>query len=231
MRRRGDTATGHSKKRRGAPSSADVVEEGNDQGGRNCPVCFEPFNLSGTGPRTIVHSFACNGGEGMRHALCRSCDRRMYNAHGDACPICRAPRLGSSIAESGWRPPQERDTEFAPMFGPMLTSGGTIFFPVDDGDASVPVVEVRRIEIGRDGRPVSSNASASTIINDVLGDPVVQAAIEGLRNPGAITVRTFMANVGEARRARRISAISASAPPAPASVHDAQALAESYGYM
>jgi hypothetical protein len=155
------------------------------------------------GARTVVHSFACDGG--VRHAICRTCDRRMFNGHNDKCPICRAPRLGSSIAELGWRPPREPDVNVAPMFGPMMTSGGTVFFPVDPDDETIPIVEVRRVRIPGSTNSSEQESIMTSILQDIATDPVMQAAMEGLRNPGGISVSSFLSNVGEARRARNAS--------------------------
>jgi len=172
-------------------------------------VCMEEFETSRAAARTIVYPFACGGGDGIRHAICRTCDRSMFNRHGDACPICRAPRLGSSIASLGQRPPRERELAAVPL----QTSSGTIFFPVgDDDDGSISVIEVRRINHATDA---SSAASASTIMSDILSDPVVQAAIDGLRNPGRIDVGSFLANIHSARRARN-----STNEIAPVSVHE-----------
>lgn len=217
MRRRGRAQpVQESKRRRGAPSSADSQPDEVER--PSCPVCMEAFETTGLGARTIVHAFACNGGDGIRHAICRSCDRRMFNGHGDTCPICRAPRLGSSIAELGWRPPSQSEDAFAPMFGPMVTTGGTIFFPVADDDPGIPIVEIRRV--GASSNSETNDAGASTIIRDVLSDPMVMAAIEGLRNPGNVTIGTFLSNVGEARRARDMSRV-------PTRMHrEARAMAE-----
>lgn len=182
---------------------------------------MEAFETPGLGARTIVHAFGCNGGEGMRHAICKLCDRRMFKAHRDACPICRAPRLGSSISQLGWRPPLERES---PFIAPTLTSGGTIFFPIEEDDVSIPTVTIVHRTDASSGETTQS--SSSSIINDVLSDPVFRAALEGLRNPGRVSVTTFLSNVGEARRVR-----GASAQQVASAVHDAHTLAESYGYM
>lgn len=53
------------------------------------------------GPHTIARPFECT--DGVRHALCRTCDQRMFQGHDDRCPTCRAPRSGLSIASSGMR--------------------------------------------------------------------------------------------------------------------------------
>lgn len=108
------------------------------------------------------------------------------------------------------------------MFGPMLTSGNTIFFPVeDDDDPGIPIVEIRRARRVDDRE--GSDATVSSIIQDVMSDPVFQSAIQGLRNPGGITVAAFLSNVGEARRARNASVRARNA------VHEAVALVEGRG--
>jgi len=79
-----------------------------------------------------------------------------------------------------------------------MTSGGTIFFPVgEDDDVGVPFVEIHRV-VSQE----NANADASTIINEVMNDVVVQAAIDGLRNPGRVSVAAFISNLRQARRAR-----------------------------
>lgn len=229
MRRRGSTdsaAQGARGKRRrtNEPSEASTEDvNGLEDGGRNCPVCFEPFDTGARqSARTIVHAFACNGGDGARHGICRSCDRRMYNGHGDACPICRAPRLGSSIAANGHRPPDPRIfEEFVRSQGGVPGPGGTIFFPVDPEDTGDVMVEVRRVDHSTGN---TTGATAASIINDVVADPVFQAALDGLRNPQRVSVSAFMASLGEARTRR-------ATPPRVErrAFHEAEALVEGRG--
>lgn len=192
MRRRGATLSeksSSSKRQRNASEDNDEGNEGNDRNGANCPICFEAFAQRGTGARTVVYAFGCGGG--VRHGICRSCDRRMFNAHGDACPICRAPRLGTSITQLGFRPPQERNGDSVVV--PFLSSAGaTIFFPVDTDEAAVPVLEIRSAS-------TDAAADASTVINDIMNDAVLQVAIEGLRNPGTISMQSFLSNLAAAR--------------------------------
>ena len=148
---------------------------------------MEAFNSS---DKTVCYPFSC---ESSRHGVCQACNKRMFLAHDDSCPMCRAPRLGSSIAELGWRPPREREQIETGIF-----NGGRIFFPVvedDSVDSSISIVEFRRITVPR-------NETNSTAVNDVLSDPVVMAAIDGLRNPGRVTIAAFLSTIGEARRAR-----------------------------
>lgn len=64
-------------------------------------MCFNPMSVRGA--HTIARPFNCQGG--VRHAVCRACDQRMFQGHDDRCPTCRAPRSGISIAENGMRPP------------------------------------------------------------------------------------------------------------------------------
>lgn len=187
MRMRGTTLTeksSSSKRQRNASED----NEGNDRNDANCPICFEAFAQRGTGARTIIYAFGCGGG--VRHGICRSCDRRMFNAHGDACPICRAPRLGTSITELGFRPPQERNHDA--VIVPYVSSAGAIFFPIDSDDVTVPVLEVRSTS-------TAAPADATTIIDNIMNDAVLQVAIEGLRNPGTVSMRSFLSNLAAAR--------------------------------
>lgn len=67
-------------------------------------MCFNPMTVGGrSGTHTVARPFDCVGG--TRHAICRSCDQRMFQGHDDRCPICRAERSGMSIATSGSRAP------------------------------------------------------------------------------------------------------------------------------
>lgn len=64
-----------------------------------CPVCMDPF---GTGPHTKVFPFGCK--DGVRHAVCRKCDRTLFMRRDDRCPTCREPRTTESTLAGGHRP-------------------------------------------------------------------------------------------------------------------------------
>lgn len=153
----------------------------------------------------------------------------MYNGHNDKCPICRAPRLGSSIADLGWRQPQSMTPEWIEARGGVPGFAGTIFFPVDpfgEGEAEIPMVEMRRVRLPESASSGDQASVMASILQDITSDPVMQAALDGLRNPGSISVSAFLANVGEARRARNASTRETRAE---AAIHEAIALVEGRG--
>lgn len=195
MRRVAVTAPATKRRRRGEGT----LER--DEASATCPICYEAFDAR---ERTVTHAFRCGG---QPHGICRVCDASMFQRHDDACPICRAERTVESMRANGPRAP--RRMSFA---GP----NGTIFFPVDeDVGSSVPIVEVRVFHAGggmSQQNGGSRSSVASSVINDVLNDPVFQAAIDGLRNPVNVNVTTFLANLGEARRSRRERAVTDHVP-------------------
>lgn len=76
--------------RRGPAQSARTraLPGGSGAADEECPVCLHEFDASAL--RAKLCAFECGGG--LRHAVCRSCDARMWRRHDDRCPICRGPR-------------------------------------------------------------------------------------------------------------------------------------------
>jgi hypothetical protein len=149
----------------------------------------------------------------------------MYARYDDACPLCRAKRINASVR--GHRPPRPVPDEASlvaremvdelmnnSIGGALITPGGTIFFPVDNGDGGgfdgPRLAIMRRSAEGASGEEgggnVSSASSASnSVVAQILNDPVFQAAQEGLRNPGQINIATFVHTVRSARDTREIA--------------------------
>ena len=95
-----------------------------------CPICF--YQMSERGIHTVVRPFNC-GGE--RHAICRSCDQRMFSGHDDRCPICRADRSGISICTNGARAPGIPVHQRRPDDGGFSAIAHFFAEVVDDDDA------------------------------------------------------------------------------------------------
>ena len=191
-------------------------EEEEEEEDNECPICKEVFNRSG---RTKVYPFACASASGHGHCICRSCNRRMFERHDDACPLCRCARIDhSSMGRRGPPPASHDDAVFeAAQFVNGVIAGLEPFdavppdfivqIPVSSRDrmpSSNSIVVVDRRVHRRGSRAVvpirSSNArsgegeddeSARHVVDQILADPVVQAAIEGLHNPQRGGVRGF----------------------------------------
>jgi hypothetical protein len=105
----------------------------------------------------------------------------------------------------------------------VATPNGAVFFSVDSGvpdDLEGPRFVVVQRTFGHRASsdstdaadPQQSNAdtanadtTANTIVNEILGDPVVQAAIDGLRNPQRGGVAGFLRGIRNASIRRRAS--------------------------
>lgn len=171
-----------------------------------CCVCFNEF---GSGPRTKVHSFDCNGGQ--LHAICRACDKTLFMRNDDKCPTCRAERSDASIAAGGYRPaPPPRERPIPAGFGGMM------FFPVDSDE---PDLFMGMVPAGSDmGLALTSgfqnavrnrnsrfavshpalappDTSGDAVIAAALSDPAIAAAMDGLTNPAGMDIRSFLAAV------------------------------------
>lgn len=75
-------------------------------------MCLEEFGTTdAAGGRTKVSPFQCNDGTTVRirHAICRACDNALVRRGSNCCPICRAPRIGTTrlLRSSGT---ERRDT-------------------------------------------------------------------------------------------------------------------------
>ena len=108
---------------RALPGGSGAAEE--------CPVCLHEFDASAS--RAKLCAFECNGG--LRHAVCRSCDARMWQRHDDRCPICRGQRdLFTSARIHGAR----REGTPVHLQSSQVDAGGggggweLMFFPVVD---------------------------------------------------------------------------------------------------
>lgn len=188
-RRGGTTVAADAHKRRRVVTRSGVSESAREMAEPEpCPICFEQFDVGGTGGgRTVVHPFQCS--DGQIHAICRPCDRRMYNTHGDRCPICRAPRRhGQGASDYGARHPARGRIH-----------PGAFFFPVANDDDGIAFVQVRR----GGAAPVVTDEDAAqqlSVLMSVVSDPAIQAAVEGLRNPAQVSLSSFLRNVQRARR-------------------------------
>ena len=184
-----------------------------------CVICMYAFNRR----RTKCYPFGC--GNGVRHAICTECNSRMFSVHDDACPICRAPRTDARFM--GYRPPRPVDDTNSSMFQSMFQGGtgsivnvatpnGAVFFSVDSGvpeDHEGPrffvVQRTLRHAASADSadsqqsNATTANTTANTLVNEILGDPVVQAAIDGLRNPQRGGVAGFLRGIRNASSRRR----------------------------
>lgn len=235
----------------------DEEEERNgDENGEEeeeCPVCRETFSRR----RTKTFAFACGGGR--RHCICSECNRRMFDRHDDACPMCRAPRCDQAVM--GYRPPapfHEADFPFSEALeivdelffgqgaeqqsglggrggrggrtgragragrgpdGPNVSvihispgshpfmmietsaggrRGGHLFVPRRAG-------QQQQQQQQQDAEEGEEEERQDRVVNSILRDPVVQAAIDGLRNPQRGGIRGFLSNVRSAAASRRQS--------------------------
>jgi len=194
LRRRGAT-TPKDNPKRGKHKHTPGSEEVSGDESNTCPICFEQID-SGGSERTIIYPFECSGVS--VHGICTICDKRMFETHGDACPICRAPRSQCSIESLGLRPtvPRTRDS----LVGTIIIGRGTMFFPVDnDVTDESPTIVIRNVT--RDG---AARQEASTdlagAINEILRDPVFTTAVDGLRRPSSIPLSSFLNMVDVARQ-------------------------------
>ena len=168
----------------------------------NCPICLEEMQLDGL--RTVVYSFDCAGGQ--FHAVCRACDRRLFSRWHDSCPICRAPRTEGSIESHGSIHRGARPQATSAVLETLLNLAEappvrTIFFPIVEPELIDPsmVVVAGGLRVHRDELEPLSEEDASNVLNNVLQDPGVVSAMEGLRNAANIPLRQFVENLRRAR--------------------------------
>lgn len=173
-----------------------------------CVICMNVFNRR----RTKCHPFGC--GNGILHAICTECNTRMFSVHDDACPICRAARVDTQFMGHRHPLPGDNNLTMHTIFGGGVAStpNGAVFFSVDSGvpaDLEGPRFIVVQRSFGHASSSSSSppqddsNTNVNSIVSEILGDPVVQAAIDGLRNPQRGGVAGFLRGIRNASNRRR----------------------------
>jgi hypothetical protein len=170
-----------------------------------CPVCYQAY---GVRRRTKTNPFGCEGI--VRHAICSECNRRMFERHDDACPLCRADRCDTS--SMGHRLPLPNNPSFEiidsltgySLATPIVHSGNMIVFPVSDNDGSPAELFVLRQNHSQrsEEQQEEDRQAASNLVREITNEPMFRVALEGLRNPGRVPVASFL---GRVRRAARLS--------------------------